>query len=116
MSRTLFELSTYLELLDIPKTTINKILSRDDILLYSALRDNLSTSELLELQIILKNICNKKENSLDIDFNKFISLDKKNIDIVSKILNLKSNSKLELATIIQLDTKDLSFNIINRLL
>ena len=115
MPNTLSDLVTYLEMLDVPKKDINHILSRDDIILYSILRDRLSTSELLELQIILKNIYNKSENPLDIDFSKFVSLDKSKIKLVSELLNLKTTSKLELSTIIQLDTKELAFNIVNTL-
>ena len=115
MPNTLSELTTYLEMLEISKKDINKILSRDDIVLYSILRDRLSISELLELQIILKNVYNKSENPLDIDFSKFISLDKSKIKLVSELLNLKTTSNLELSTIIQLDTKELAFNIVNTL-
>jgi hypothetical protein len=115
MPNTISELVTYLEMLDVSKKDISKILSRDDIVLYSILRDRLSVSEVLELQIILKNVYNKNENPLDIDFSKFISLDKSKIKLVSQLLNLKTSSKLELSTIIQLDTKDLAFNIVNTL-
>jgi hypothetical protein len=115
MPNTISELVTYLELLDLSKKDISKLISRDDIVLYSILRDKLSTSELLELQIILKNVCNKSENPLDIDFSKFVELQKKERNLVGDLLNLKTNSVLELATIIQLDTKDLAFNIVNTL-
>jgi hypothetical protein len=115
MPNTLSELVTYLELLDISKKDINKIISRNDIVLYSILRDKLSTAELLELQIIFKNIYNKRENPLDIDFTKFLDIDNSERKLVAQLLDLKTNSLLELATIIQLDTKDLSFNIVNTL-
>lgn len=115
MPNTISELVTYLEMLDVSKKDISKILSRDDIVLYSILRDKLSVSELLELQIILKNVYNKNENPLDIDFSKFVELQKKERTVAADLLNLKTNSVLELATIIQLDTKDLAFNIVNTL-
>ena len=115
MPNTISELVTYLEMLDVSKKDISKILSRDDIVLYSILRDKLSVSELLELQIILKNVYNKNENPLDIDFSKFVELQKKERNVAADLLNLKTNSVLELATIIQLDTKDLAFNIVNTL-
>ena len=113
MPNTLSDLITYLELLDVSKNDINKIIKRDDIVLYSILRDKLSTSELLELQIVLTDIYNKRENPLDVDFTKFINLDKKEKKLVNNILQLKTNSLLEIVTIIQLDTKDLAFNIVN---
>jgi hypothetical protein len=115
MPNTISELVTYLEMLDLSKKDISKIISRDDIVLYSILRDKLSTSELLELQIILNNVYNMSENPLDIDFSKFVSLDKSKIKLVSELLNLKTTSELELSTIIQLDTKELAFNIVNTL-
>jgi hypothetical protein len=115
MPNTISELVTYLEMLDISKKDISKIISRDDIVLYSILRDKLSNAELLELQIILKNVYNRNENPLDIDFSKFVEIDKKERKLVADLLHLKTNSALELATIIQLDTKDLAFNIVNTL-
>jgi hypothetical protein len=115
MPNTISELITYLEMLDISKKDISKIISRDDIVLYSILRDKLSTTELLELQIILKNVYNRSENPLDIDFTKFVEIDKKERKLVGDLLNLKTNSVLEIATIIQLDSKDLAFNIVNTL-
>jgi hypothetical protein len=115
MPDTISDLVTYLEILDVTKKDISKLISRDDIVLYSILRNKLSTAELLELQIILKNVYNRSENPLDIDFSKFVEIDKKEKKIVSNVLNLKTNSVLELATIIQLDTKDLAFNIVNTL-
>jgi hypothetical protein len=115
MPNTISDLVTYLEMLDISKKDISKLISRDDVILYSILRDKVSTSELLELQIILNNVYNRSENPLDIDFSKFVGLDKKERNLVADLLKLKTNSVLELATIIQLDTKDLAFNIVNTL-
>lgn len=115
MSNTISQLHNYLKLADIPKSSINTILKRNDILLYSLLRDKLTHSELLELQIVLKDIYYKQDNPVLVDFSKYISLNHIEKKIASDILNLKTNSLLELATIVQLPPKELVYNIKNNL-
>jgi hypothetical protein len=112
MSRTLGDIHTYLKMMDVPKTKINTLLDRSDVVLYSNIRDLMSESELLELEIVLKDVFNNVENPLEIDFSKYISLDKKQRRIVASMLDLKTTSPLEIATIIQLSPKDLALNIV----
>jgi hypothetical protein len=113
MSRTLSDLHTYLKMLNFPKNRINTFLDRSDIVLYSNIRDLMSETELLELEIVLKDVFNNIDNPLEIDFTKYISLDKKQRRIVASMLDLKTTSPLEIATIIQLPPKQLAFNIVN---
>jgi hypothetical protein len=113
MSRTLSDIHTYLKMMNLPKGKITTFLDRSDVVLYSTIRDLMTESELLELEIVIKDVFNNAENPLEIDFTKYISLDKKQRKIVSSMLDLKTTSALEIATIIQMSPKDLAFNIVN---
>lgn len=115
MSNTLNELSTYLKLFQIPSRTISTILRREDIVVYCLLRDKLTYAELLELQIILKDIYYHQASPNKIDFSKYINLTASEIKRLSTIFDLKSNSLLEISTFIQLPPKELAFNIVSQL-
>jgi len=115
MSNTLDELSDYLKLFQVNPRTISSILRREDIIAYSLLRDKLTYAELLELQITLKDIYYHQASPNKIDFSKYIKLTKSEITKLSNIFNLKTNTLLEISTIIQLTPKELSFNIVSQI-
>lgn len=115
MSNTLNELSTYLKLLKLDSRTISAVVHRDDIVAYCLLRDKLTYSELLELQIILKDIYHHQATPNKIDFSKYIKLTKSEIKKLSKIFHLKSNTLLEISTFIQLNPQELAFNVVYQL-
>jgi hypothetical protein len=112
MSSTLNDLSTYLKLFKLDTRTISKILNRADIVAYCLLRDKLTYSELLELQIILKDIYYSQE-SKKVDLFKYIKLNESEINKLSNIFKLKTSTPLEIASIIQITPQDLAINIVN---
>ena len=112
MSTTLDELSTYLKLFQRPSRTISSIFYREDIIAYCLLRDKLTYAELLELQIVLKDIYYSQE-SKEVDLSKYIKLNKHEINKLSSIFDLKTNTFLEIASIIQMTPQELSFNLVN---
>ena len=112
MSSTLNDLSTYLKLLNLDTPTIYKALNRSDVVAYCLLRDKLTYAELLELQIILKDIYYSQE-SKKVDLSKYIKLNKNEIKKLSTIFDLKTNTLLEIASIIQITPQELSFNLVN---
>ncbi len=114
MSTTLDDLTTYLKLFQLDSRTISTILRREDIIAYCLLRDKLTYAELLELQIILKDIYYHQANPNKIDFSKYIHLTASEIKKLSNIFHLKSNTLLEISTIIQLTPKELAFNIVSQ--
>ena len=112
MSSTLNELSIYLKLFNLDTITISNILNRAAVIAYCLLRDKLTYAELLELQIIFKDIYYSQE-SKEVDLSKYIKLNKNEIKKLSSIFHLKTNTLLEIASIIQMTPKDLSFNLVN---
>ena len=112
MSSTLNDLSTYLKLFNLDTPTISKTLNRTDVVAYCLLRDKLTYAELLELQIILKDIYYSQE-SKKVDLSKYINLNKYEIKKISNIFKLKTNTPLEIASIIQMTPQELSFNLVN---
>lgn len=116
MSKTLGDLKTYLQLLNIPNAKINKLINRDDIAIYSALRDQLTDSELLELQVFLRGINNGTEKRSEKYLDKYLNIQKTQRKLVKNGLGLKGTSNLEIATIIQMEPRDLALNIVNELL
>jgi hypothetical protein len=116
MSKTIDDVKTYLQLLNIPNAKINKLIDRDDIVIYSSLRDRLTISELLELQIVLRSISNGSEKQVDKIFSKYVDLQKDGRKMVKDILGLKSTSNLEIASILQMEPRDLAINMVKTLL
>jgi DNA-directed RNA polymerase subunit F len=116
MSKTIDDVKTYLQLLNIPNAKINKLIDRDDLAIYSSLRDRLTSSELLELQIVLRSISNGSEKQVDKIFNKYVDLQKDERKMVKDILGLKGTSNLEIASILQMEPSDLAINMIKTLL
>ena len=112
MSSTLNDLSTYLKLFNLDNRTISTILNRADVVTYCLLRDKLTYAELLELQIIFKDIYYSQE-STQVDLSKYIELTKSEINKLSNIFKLKKNTLLEIASIIQMTPQELSMNIVN---
>jgi len=116
MSSTLNDLSTYLKLFNLDTPAISTILNRSDIIAYCLLRDKLTYVELLEVQIVLKDIYYSKDpknESKRVDLSKYIKLNKNEIKKLSSIFNLKTNTLLEIASIIQMTPQELSFNLVN---
>jgi hypothetical protein len=116
MSKTIDDVKTYLQLLNIPNAKINKLIDRDDLAIYSSLRDRLTSSEILELQIVLRSISNGSEKQVDKIFNKYVDLQKDERKMVKDILGLKGTSNLEIASILQMEPSDLAINMIKTLL
>lgn len=113
MSSSLSELTTYLELMEIPKSLIQSVLKRKDIILYGILRDRLTHVERLELQAVLKDVYHGDAKLDRIDFSKYVSLDKKEKEVATAVM---SSSPVILSSIIQMEPKDVAFNVINELL
>jgi hypothetical protein len=116
MSKTLGDIKTYLQLLNIPNAKINKLINRDDISIYSALRDRLTESELLELRVVLRGLNNGTEKRVDKYFRKYVNLEKNQRKIVKQGLGLKGVSDIEIASIIQMEPREIALNIVNELL
>jgi hypothetical protein len=112
MSSTLNDLSTYLKLFNLDSRTISKILNRADVVSYCLLRDKLTYAELLELQIIFKDIYYSQE-SKRVNLSKYIELTKSEMNKLSNIFKLKKNTLLEIASIIQMTPQELAMNIVN---
>ena len=106
MSKTVQDIKTYLQLLNIPNNKINTIINRDDIAVYSALRDTLTHSEILELQVVLRGINNGTEKHNEKYLEKYV---------VKKQLGLKSTSNLEISSVLQMEPSELALNIVNKL-
>jgi hypothetical protein len=116
MSKTVEDIKTYLQLLNIPNAKINKLINRDDIAIYSALRDRLTHSELLELQVVLRGVNNGTEKRIDNYFDKYVDLQKSQRKLVKEQLGLKGTSNLEIASVLQMEPLELALNIVNDLL
>lgn len=116
MSKTLGDIKTYLQLLNIPNAKINKLLIRDDISIYCALRDRLTESELNELQVVLRGLNNGTEKRVDKYFEKYVELKKNQRKIVKQELGLKEASDIEIASIIQMEPREVALNIVNEML
>ena len=112
MSSTLKDLFTYLKLFKLDTPSISTSLNRADVIAYCLLRDKLTYAELLELQIVLKDIYYSQE-SKEVDLSKYIKLNKHEIKQLSSIFHLKTNTLLEISSIIQMTPKELSFNLLN---
>ena len=112
MSSTLNNLSTYLKLFNLDNRAISTILNRLDIVTYCLLRDKLTYAELLELQIIFKDIYYSQE-SKNVDLSNYIKLTKTEIKKLSNIFKLKKDTLLEIASIIQMKPLELATNIVN---
>ena len=112
MSSTLNDLSTYLKLFNLDTPTISKTLNRSDVIAYCLLREKLTYVELLELQIIFKDIYYSQESE-QVDLSKYIKLNKNEIKKLSNIFHLKTDTLLEIASIIQMTPQELSFNLVN---
>lgn len=116
MSKTVEDIKTYLQLLNIPNAKINKLINRDDIAIYSALRDRLTESELLELKVVLRGVNNGTEKRIDNYFDKYVDLQKVQRKLVKEQLGLKGTSNLEIASVLQMEPRDLALNLVNELL
>ena len=116
MSKTVEDIKTYLQILNIPNAKINKLINRDDIAIYSALRDRLTDSELLELQVVLRGVNNGTEKRVDNYFDKYVDLQKVQRKLVKEQLGLKGTSNLEIASVLQMEPRDLALNLVNELL
>jgi hypothetical protein len=116
MSKTVEDIKTYLQLLNIPNAKINKLINRDDIAIYSALRDRLTDSELLELQVVLRGVNNGTEKRVDNYFDKYLDLQKVQRKLVKEQLGLKGTSNLEIASVLQMEPRELALNLVNELL
>jgi hypothetical protein len=112
MSSTLNDISTYLKLFNVDNYSISKIVNRADVVAYCLMRDKLTYGELLELQIILKDIYYSQE-SKKVNLSKYIKLNKSEIKKLSNIFKLKTSTPLEIASIIQMTPQDLAINIVN---
>lgn len=115
MSKTVQDIKTYLQLLNIPNNKINTIINRDDIAVYSALRDTLTHSEILELQVVLRGINNGTEKHNEKYLEKYVNLQKNQRNLVKKQLGLKSTSNLEISSVLQMEPSELAINIVNKL-
>lgn len=116
MSKTINDVKNYLQLLNIPNAKINKLINRDDIAIYSAIRDRLTHSELLELQVVLRGVQNGTEKRVDSYFDKYLDLEQDQRKLVKEKLGLKGTSNLEIASIIQMEPRDLALNLVNEIL
>jgi hypothetical protein len=116
MSKTVEDIKTYLQLLNIPNAKINKLINRGDIAVYSALRDRLTESELLELQVVLRGVHNGTEKRIDNYFDKYVDLQKVQRKLVKEQLGLKGTSNLEIASVLQMEPRELALNLVNELL
>ena len=116
MSKTVQDIKTYLQLLNIPNNKIDKLINRDDIAIYSALRDRLTDSELLELKIFLRGVSNGSEKRSEGYLDKYLVLEKAQRKLVKEELGLKGTSNLEIASILQMEPRDLALNLVNELL
>jgi hypothetical protein len=116
MSRTIDDVKTYLQLLNIPNAKINKLIDRDDLAIYSSLRDRLTGSELLELQIVLRSVSNGTEKQVDKVFSKYVDLKKDRRTLVKDVLGLKGTSNLEIASILQIEPQEVAINMVKTLL
>jgi hypothetical protein len=116
MSKTINDVKNYLQLLNIPNAKINKLINRDDIAIYSFLRDRLTYSELLELQVFLRGVNNGTEKRSDKYFEKYVDLEKDQRKLVKEKLGLKSISNLEIASIIQMEPRELAINLVDEML
>jgi hypothetical protein len=116
MSRTIDDVKTYLQILNIPNTKINKLINRDDLAIYSALRDRLTESELLEVQIVLRGFSNGNEKNIEKYLDKYVDLQKDQRKLVKDVLGLQSTTNLEIATILQMEPSELAINMVNELL
>jgi hypothetical protein len=116
MSKTVEDIKTYLQILNIPNAKINKLINRDDIAIYSALRDRLTDSELLELKVVLRGVDNGTEKRIDNYFDKYVDLQKVQRKLVKEQLGLKGTSNLEIASVLQMEPRDLALNLVNELL
>jgi hypothetical protein len=117
MNTILEELRIYLELYDIPRTHINKILKRDDVQLYSYLKNKLTHGESMELSSILDEFVSKKKEEIitkKIDPSKFIQITEKDLKHVKKIFNISENEPnttiVKLMTILSLEPIDIANN------
>lgn len=113
MSSTLSELCTYLELLDLPKALVKRVLKREDILLYGLMRDRLTHVERIELQAILNQIYYEDLPADQVDFSKYVNLDRKEKEVISKVFG---TSPIAISSMIQMEPKDVAFNIAQTLL
>jgi hypothetical protein len=116
MSKTIDDVKTYLQLLNIPNSKINKLVDRDDVAIYSSLRDRLTESELLELQIVLRSVSNGSEKQVDKIFSKYLDLQKDERKLVKDVLGLKGTSNIEIASILQMEPRELALNMVKTLL
>ena len=116
MSKTVEDIKTYLQLLNIPNAKINKLINRDDIAIYSALRDRLTESEILELKVVLRGVDNGTEKRIDNYFDKYVDLQKVQRKLVKEQLGLKGTSNLEIASVLQMGPRELALNLVNELL
>jgi hypothetical protein len=116
MSKTIEDIKTYLQLLNIPNAKINKLINRDDISVYSALRDNLTDSEILELQVVLRGVNNGTEKRNNKYFEKYLDLQKDQRKLVKEQLGLKGSTNLEIVSILQMEPRELAINIVNELI
>ena len=116
MSKTIDNVKTYLQLLNIPNAKINKLINRDDLAIYSSLRDRLTGSELLELQIVLRSVSNGTEKQVDKVFSKYVDLTKDKRVLVKDVLGLKGTSNLEIASILQIEPQEVAINMVKTLL
>jgi hypothetical protein len=116
MSKTVEDIKTYLQILNIPNAKIDKLINRDDIAIYSALRDRLTESELLELQVVLRGVNNGTEKRIDNYFDKYVDLQKVQRKLVKEQLGLKGTSNLEIASVLQMEPRELALNLVNELL
>jgi hypothetical protein len=116
MSKTVDDIKTYLQLLNIPTAKINKLINRDDVAIYSALRDKLTQSEILEIQVVIRGVNNGTEKRIDNYFNKYVDLQKVQRKLVKEQLGLKGTSNLEIASVLQLEPRELALNLVNELL
>lgn len=114
MKDTLEILSTYLELLEVPKEKASRLLKSKEIQLYAYLRDKLTYTELLDLEIVLNNIYNGVENKNKINFNEYCLIDKKyKTSACSLLLHNCISSKYcmyALSTIIAMEPKEVALN------
>jgi hypothetical protein len=116
MSKTIEDIKIYLQLLNIPNAKINKLINRDDIAIYSALRDRLTYSELLELQVFLRGVNNGIEKRSNKYFEKYVDLQKDQRKLVKEQLGLKGSTNLEIVSILQMEPRELAINIVNELI
>ena len=116
MSKTIDNVKTYLQLLNIPNAKINKLINRDDLAIYSSLRDRLTGSEILELQIVLRSVSNGTEKQVDKVFSKYVDLTKDKRVLVKDVLGLKGTSNLEIASILQIEPQEVAINMVKTLL